>query len=105
MHSHLQCLRVPVASHPREHLALSFFLNLSHSDRCEEVRHCAFKLYFPNNVSFNSSHHSYPLGRKEGKTMGRWHVLAEAALFLSSIPENPSQQLLIAYHRPELLYP
>lgn len=91
-----------VAPHPHRHLALSFFLYFSHSSRYEEVSDCAFKLYFPNNGSLENTH-TQTLGRKKGKASGKNHMLAEAAPFLSGIPGSPTQQLVIAYHWPELV--
>ena len=47
LHSHQQCMTVPVTPHPHQHLLYDF----SHTIECAVVFHCRFNLLFPNGES------------------------------------------------------
>ena len=48
LHSLRWCKREAVSLHPRQHLVVSVFSSLAHSNRCVGVSHCGFNLLFPN---------------------------------------------------------
>ena len=48
LHSHHQCLRLPVSSHAHQHLLhlLLLLFNSNHPSGCEVVSHCGFFFFF-----------------------------------------------------------
>ena len=46
LHSHQQCVSVPVSPFPDPHLLFAVCFNSSHSDKYEVIYHCGFDMCF-----------------------------------------------------------
>lgn len=47
LHSHQQCVRIPVFPHRHQHIIIRLF-DYGHQSGCEIISHCGFDLGFPN---------------------------------------------------------
>ena len=57
LHSQEQHKRVSLSPHTRQHFFVCWFIDNSHSDRCEVVFHCGFNLCFSGDYWRSASFH------------------------------------------------